>query len=45
VADILLAADIDILKFAYQYICRYFNKIFWPKLVWIVFSPDLRQPN
>jgi len=29
VADIRLAIDTDIPKFAYRYTCRYFNKIFW----------------
>jgi len=28
VADIRLATDIDIPKFAYQYFGRYFNKVF-----------------
>jgi len=40
-ADIRLATDTGILKFAY----RYFNKVFWLKLVWIAHSFDLRQPN
>jgi len=25
--------------------CRYFNKVFWLKLVGIDYSPNLRQPN
>jgi len=28
VVDIVLVTDTDIPKFAYRYICRYFNKIF-----------------
>jgi len=28
-ADIRMATDTDILKFACRYICRYFNKVFW----------------
>jgi len=40
-ADIRLATDTDIPKFAY----RYFNKVFWYKLVWIARIFDLRQPN
>jgi len=32
-------------KFAYQYICQYVDKVFWLKLVWIVFHPNLPQPN
>jgi len=40
-ANIRLATDTDIPKFAY----RYFNKVFWLKLVWIAYSLDLRQPN
>jgi len=39
-----LATDIDIPKFAYRYICRYFNKLFWLKLVGIAYSPYLQQP-
>jgi len=39
VANIQLATDTDISKFA----SRYFNKVFWLKLVWIVYHPDLRQ--
>jgi len=35
VADIRLAIDTDIPKFAYQYTFRYFNKIFWLKSMWI----------
>jgi len=35
-----MATDTDIPKFAYRYIFRYFNKVFWSKLVWIVYSPD-----
>jgi len=44
-ADIRMATDTDISNFAYRYICRYFNKKFWLKLMWIAYSPDLRQPN
>jgi len=32
VANIRLTTDTDILKFAYRYICQYFNKVFWLKL-------------
>jgi len=39
-ADIQLAIYTDIPKFAYGYFCRYFNKIFWFKLVGITYSPD-----
>jgi len=35
VANILLTTETDIPKFAYRYICRYFNKVFWLKLVGI----------
>jgi len=40
-----LSTDSDISKFAYRYICRYFNKAFLLKLVWIAYSPDLWQHN
>jgi len=33
-ADIRLATETDIPKFAYRYIYRYFNKVFWLILVW-----------
>jgi len=39
VANIRLATDTDIPKFAYRYICRY------KKLFRIAYSPDLRQSN
>jgi len=38
VSDILLTTDTDIQKFAYRYICRHFNKVFWLKLVGIAFT-------
>jgi len=44
-SDIRLATITDIQKFAYWYFFRYFNQAFWLKLVWIAYSPDLRQPN
>jgi len=44
-ADIRLATDTDIPKFAHRYVCRNFNKVFWLKLVRIAYSPGLRQPN
>jgi len=34
VADIRLATNIDIPNFAY----RYFNKVFWLKIVWIAYT-------
>jgi len=40
VAYIRLAIDTDIPKFTYQYFCRYFNKVFWLKLVVTTYSPD-----
>jgi len=41
-ADIWLATNTDILKFAY----RYFNKVlFWLKLMQIAYGLDLRQRN
>jgi len=43
--DIRLANDTDIPKFANRYIYQYFNKLFWLKLMWIAYSPDLQQPN
>jgi len=44
-ADIRLATDTDIPKFAYRCFCRYFDKAVWLELVWIACSPELRQPN
>jgi len=38
-ADIRLSTDT---RFAYRYFCRYFDKVFWLKLVWIAYSPALR---
>jgi len=38
VADSLFTTDIDILKFAYRYIFRYFNKVFSVKLVGITYT-------
>jgi len=45
VSVIQLATDTDIPKFAYRHIFRYFNKVFWLKLMWIAYSQDLRQHN
>jgi len=45
VTDIRLTTDTDVSKFAHRCICRYLKKIFWLKLVWIAYSPDLRQSN
>jgi len=44
-AAIRLATATDIPKFAYRYFFRYFKKVFWLKLVRIVYNPNLRQPN
>jgi len=43
VANIRLTIDTDIPKCAYWYICWYFNKVFWSKLV--RYSCNLQQPN
>jgi len=41
-ADIWLATDTNISKFAYQYFYQYFfNEVVWLKLVQIAYSPDL----
>jgi len=45
VPDFRLATDTDISKFAYRYVRRYFNKVFWLKLLWIDYRPDLRQSD
>jgi len=41
VADILLTTDTDILKFASRYIYRYFNEVFWLKLVEIAYTSSV----
>jgi len=41
VADIRLATNTNISKFAFRYNCQYFNKAFWLKLVYITYNPDL----
>jgi len=33
-----LVTDTDIPKFAYRYIFRFFNEVFWLKWVWIDYS-------
>jgi len=38
VADILLTTETEIPKFAYRYVCLYFNKVFWLQLVGTVYT-------
>jgi len=45
VVDILLATDTDIPKFVYRYICRYFNNVFWLKLVWTAYTSLVHFSN
>jgi len=42
VVNILLTTDTDIPKFAYRFICRYFNKVLLLKLVGIAYKSLVR---